>query len=311
MIGIMIRRILALVPVLTVVGVVVFLLVHLTPGDPAALILGESATPHSVAVLHAQLGLDRPLWSQFLHWSSGVLTGDFGNSIIYGRSVTSTIWTHVGPTASIAAIAFSTSLLLAIPSAIFAVWKRDSFLDPTFMSVSLLGVSIPNFWLALMLISAFSVQLGWLPVAGYVPLTGGFWPWLSHLLLPSFVLSVQQAGLIARMLRDGMLDVLHQDYIRTARSKGVSERVVLTSHALRNALLPTLTVAGTSLAALLGGAIVTEVVFVIPGIGHLVVDSINRRDYPVLQGVVLFIAVIYVVVNLLVDLLYTVLDPRV
>jgi len=311
LIGFMVRRLFALVPVLLVVGVVVFLLVHLTPGDPAALILGETATPEDVAALHSQLGLDAPLWVQFLTWGKGVLSGDLGDSIIYGHPVLQTIIQRLGPTASIAGLAFAMSLVIAIPSAILAVWKRKSFLDPTFMSASLLGVSVPNFWLALMLISFFSVQLGWLPVAGYVPLSEGLWPWLSHLILPAFVLSVQQAGLIARMLRDGMLDVLHQNYIRTARAKGAPEWRVLRHHTLRNALLPTITVAGTSLAALLGGAIVTEVVFVIPGIGHLVVDSINRRDYPVLQGAVLFIAMVYVVVNLLVDLLYSILDPRV
>jgi peptide/nickel transport system permease protein len=313
LIGYLARRVLALVPVLIVVGIVVFLLIHLTPGDPAAVILGDSATPARIASLRHELGLDKPLWEQFLSWGQGVLRGDLGNSLFFHRSVVSTILDHVGPTASLALLAFIMGLLIAIPSALLAVWmrKRNRFLDPMFMSGSLVGVSVPNFWLALMLISFFAVNLRWLPVSGYVPLGNGVWPWFSHLLMPAFVLAIQQAGLIARMLRDGMLDVLHQDYIRTARAKGAPEKWVLMRHAFRNALIPTVTVVGSSLAALLGGAVVTEVVFALPGVGNLIVQSISRRDFPVVTGAVMFIALVYVVVNLLVDVLYSVLDPRV
>jgi peptide/nickel transport system permease protein len=313
LIGYLARRVLALVPVLIVVGIVVFLLIHLTPGDPAAVILGDSATPARIASLRHELGLDKPLWEQFLTWGQGVLRGDLGNSLFFHRSVVSTIFDHVGPTASLALLAFIMGLLIAIPSALLAVWmrKRNRFLDPMFMSGSLVGVSVPNFWLALMLISFFAVNLRWLPVSGYVPLGNGVWPWFSHLLMPAFVLAIQQAGLIARMLRDGMLDVLHQDYIRTARAKGAPEKWVLMRHAFRNALIPTVTVVGSSLAALLGGAVVTEVVFALPGVGNLIVQSISRRDFPVVTGAVMFIALVYVVVNLLVDVLYSVLDPRV
>jgi peptide/nickel transport system permease protein len=313
LIGYLARRVLALVPVLIVVGIVVFLLIHLTPGDPAAVILGDSATPARIASLRHELGLDKPLWEQFLTWGQGVLRGDLGNSLFFHRSVVSTILDHVGPTASLALLAFIMGLLIAIPSALLAVWmrKRNRFLDPMFMSGSLVGVSVPNFWLALMLISFFAVNLRWLPVSGYVPLGNGVWPWFSHLLMPAFVLAIQQAGLIARMLRDGMLDVLHQDYIRTARAKGAPEKWVLMRHAFRNALIPTVTVVGSSLAALLGGAVVTEVVFALPGVGNLIVQSISRRDFPVVTGAVMFIALVYVVVNLLVDVLYSVLDPRV
>jgi peptide/nickel transport system permease protein len=313
LIGYLARRVLALVPVLIVVGIVVFLLIHLTPGDPAAVILGDSATPARIASLRHELGLDKPLWEQFLTWGRGVLRGDLGNSLFFHRSVVSTILDHVGPTASLALLAFIMGLLIAIPSALLAVWmrKRNRFLDPMFMSGSLVGVSVPNFWLALMLISFFAVNLRWLPVSGYVPLGNGVWPWFSHLLMPAFVLAIQQAGLIARMLRDGMLDVLHQDYIRTARAKGAPEKWVLMRHAFRNALIPTVTVVGSSLAALLGGAVVTEVVFALPGVGNLIVQSISRRDFPVVTGAVMFIALVYVVVNLLVDVLYSVLDPRV
>lgn len=311
MVGYITRRVLALVPVILVVGVVVFLLIHLTPGDPVRVILGDSATPERIAALRQQLGLNDPLWRQFLFWGADVLRGDLGDSLFFPQSVVDAVGARVGPTASLASLAFVMSLVIAIPSALLAVWKRKSFLDPIFMSGSLVGVSLPNFWLALMLISFFGITLGWLPVAGYVPLGDGVWPWLSHLILPAFVLAIQQAGLIARMLRDGMLDVLHQDYIRTARAKGAGEKLVLLKHAFRNALIPTVTVVGTSLAGLLGGAVVTEVVFAIPGVGSLIVQSIGRRDFPVLTGAVMFIALVYVLVNLLIDLMYSLLDPRV
>jgi peptide/nickel transport system permease protein len=311
LIGYLARRILALVPVLLVVGIVVFLLIHLTPGDPAAVILGDSATPARIASLRHELGLDKPLLEQFLTWGWAALRGDLGNSIFFHQSVVTTIGDHVGPTASLALLAFVMGLLIAIPSALLAVWKRSTFLDPLFMSASLIGVSLPNFWLSLMLISLFAVNLGWLPVSGYVPLANGVGPWLSHLILPAFVLAIQQAGLIARMLRDGMLEILHQDYIRTARAKGAPENLVLMKHAFRNALIPTVTVVGSSLAALLGGAVVTEVVFAIPGVGNLIVQSISHRDFPVVTGAVMFIALVYVVVNLLVDVVYSALDPRV
>lgn len=305
------RRLLALIPVLIVVGVIVFTIIHLTPGDPASVILGESATQEEVDQLRQALGLDQPLMSQFITWIGQVATGNLGTSVFSGEPVAQTIINRLGPTVSLAIVACMVSLCIAIPTAILAVWKRDSVLDPAFMSVTLLGVSIPNFWLALLLILLFAVVLRWLPVAGYVPISEGVWPWLSHLILPAVVLSVQQAGIISRMLRDGMLDIMHQDYIRTARAKGLKERVVLIKHTLSNAMIPTTTVIGASIAGLLGGAVVTETIFAIPGIGGLIVESIARRDYPVLQGTVLFVATVYVIVNLVVDLAYAVLDPRI
>lgn len=305
------RRLLALIPVLIVVGVIVFTIIHLTPGDPASVILGESATQEEVDQLRQALGLDQPLMSQFITWIGQVATGNLGTSVFSGEPVAQTIIDRLGPTVSLAIVACMVSLCIAIPTALLAVWKRDSVLDPAFMSVTLLGVSIPNFWLALLLILLFAVVLRWLPVAGYVPISEGVWPWLSHLILPAVVLSVQQAGIISRMLRDGMLDIMHQDYIRTARAKGLKERVVLIKHTLCNAMIPTTTVIGASIAGLLGGAVVTETIFAIPGIGGLIVESIARRDYPVLQGTVLFVATVYVIVNLLVDLAYAVLDPRI
>lgn len=305
------RRLLALLPVLIVVGVIVFTIIHLTPGDPASIILGESATQEEVDQLRQALGLDQPLMTQFVTWLGQVATGNLGTSVFSGEPVTQTIVDRLGPTVSLAIVACIVSLCIAIPTAILAVWKRDSMLDPAFMSVTLLGVSIPNFWLALLLILLFAVVLRWLPVSGYVPISEGIWPWLSHLILPAVVLSVQQAGIISRMLRDGMLDIMHQDYIRTARAKGLKERVVLIKHTLSNAMIPTTTVIGASIAGLLGGAVITETIFAIPGIGGLIVESIARRDYPVLQGTVLFVATVYVIVNLLVDLAYAVLDPRI
>lgn len=305
------RRLLALIPVLIVVGVIVFTIIHLTPGDPASVILGESATQEEVDQLRQALGLDQPLMSQFITWIGQVATGNLGTSVFSGEPVAQTIIDRLGPTVSLAIVACIVSLCIAIPTAILAVWKRDSVLDPAFMSITLLGVSIPNFWLALLLILLFAVVLRWLPVAGYVPISEGVWPWLSHLILPAVVLSVQQAGIISRMLRDGMLDIMHQDFIRTARAKGLKERVVLIKHTLSNAMIPTTTVIGASIAGLLGGAVVTETIFAIPGIGGLIVESIARRDYPVLQGTVLFVATVYVIVNLVVDLAYAVLDPRI
>lgn len=305
------RRVMSLIPVLTVVGVVVFSLVHLTPGDPARVMLGQSASPERIAQLRQELGLDDPLPLQFLFWARDVVSGDLGVSIYSGTPVAEIIATRIGPTASLTLLSMLFGLLIAIPSAMLAVWKRDSLWDPAFMSVSLVGISIPNFWLGIVLILIFPVTLGWLPVSGYVPLSAGLWPWLSHLLLPAIALSAQVAGLIARMLRDGMLEVINRSFIRTARAKGVTERIVLARHAFFNAMIPTTTVIGISFAGLLGGAVVIESIFAIPGVGSLVVESIARRDYPVLQGTVLFVAVMYVVVNLLVDLLYAVLDPRI
>lgn len=306
-----IRRLFAMIPVLIVVGVVIFFLIHLTPGDPAAVILGPSATADQVEALRRELGLDAPLFVQFFTWAGQALTGNLGDSIYAHQPVTEVIALHVPPTLSLTALSFVFAIVIAIPTAMLAVWKRNTLLDSAFMSVSILGVSIPNFWLALVLIFVLAVQFKVLPVSGYVPLEQGVGQWFIHLLLPALVLAVQQAALIARMLRDGMLEVVHQDYIRTARAKGLSERPILTKHAFLNAMIPTVTVVGVSLAKLLGGAVVTEQIFVIPGLGNLLVDSIARRDFPVVQGVILLIALIYVGVNLLVDVVYGVLDPRI
>jgi peptide/nickel transport system permease protein len=304
-------RVAALLPVLLVVGATAFLLLHLIPGDPASVILGSDASAAQVAQLRHALGLDRPLYVQLTLWFGRLLRGDLGDSIFLRQTVTQAIWQHLGPTAGLTTLAELLAISVAIPSGVLAAWKRNSRFDQMFMSVVLLGVSIPSFWMGLNLIAVFAVAARWLPVAGYESLAQGAVPWLRHLILPAVALAFTQAGLIARMARDSTIDVLDEDYIRTARGKGLGEPLVLLKHALRNALIPTVTVIGTSLANLLSGAVVVESVFVMPGIGNLVVQSISRRDYPVIEGVVLFVAVVYVLVNLLVDLLYAVIDPRI
>jgi len=304
-------RLLALLPVLAVVGVTVFLLIHLIPGDPASVILGPEASQAQIAQLRTALGLDRPLYVQLGLWFGHVLRGDLGSSVFLQQPVARAIWTHLGPTLSLTALAEALALAVAIPSGVLAAWKRHTRFDQGFMMLVLLGVSIPSFWTGLNLIALFAVALRLFPVAGYVSPAHGVGPWLGSLILPAAALAFTQAGLVARMARDATIDVLDEDYIRTARSKGVREPRILARHAFRNALIPTLTVVGTSLANLLSGAVVVETVFVLPGLGNLVVQSIGRRDYPVIEGVVLFVALVYVVVNLAVDLLYAVLDPRI
>ncbi len=304
-------RFAAVVPVLAVVGVTVFLLIHLIPGDPASIMLGPDASVGQVNQLRHELGLDRSLAVQFGLWLERLLRGDLGESIFLRKQVTRAIWEHLGPTVSLTALAEVLALLVAIPSGVLAAWKRESRFDQAFMMIVVLGVSIPSFWTGLNLIALFAVAIRLFPVAGYVSPSQGLGPWIGSLLLPAVALAFTQAGLIARIARDSTIDVLDEEYIRTARSKGLGELKVLARHAFRNALIPTLTVIGTGLAALLGGAVVVETVFVLPGIGNLVVQSISRRDYPVIEGVVLFVALGYVIINLLVDLLYAAIDPRI
>lgn len=305
------QRILATIPVMLIVSIIVFLLIHLTPGNPAYLILGEDSTAESIAQLEKQLGLDKHIIVQFFDWFKSVLTGDLGNSIYSSEPVLQIIFNRFGATFSLMVLSILASIFIAVPVAIFIVWKRNKVLDPLFVSVSLLGVSIPEFWLAMLLALSFGVVIPIFPVAEYVPIGESFPLWLYHLILPTIVLATVEVGLIARMLRDGMLDSVNEDYTRTARAKGIRENAVIIKHVFTNALIPTTTVIGTMIAGLLGGAVIIETMFAIPGIGQLLIDSIHRRDYPVIQGVVLFIAAIYVVVNLIIDLLYTFLDPRI
>ncbi|WP_083698351.1 ABC transporter permease [Bacillus haynesii] len=306
-----IRRLLSVIPVMLVVSIIVFLLIHLTPGNPAFIILGEDASPEAIVQLEDQLGLNEPLYIQFFDWLKQVTTGDLGTSVYSAQPVKELIFANFGPTFSLMVLSLLFILIISIPTAILIVSLRKTILDPLFTNASLLGVSVPEFWLAILLVLAFGVTFRIFPVAGYMPLAEGFGPWLYHLLLPSFVLALVEIGIIARMLRDSMLDSVNQDYTKTARAKGLRERDVLMKHVFANALIPTTTVLGATVAGLLGGTVIIETLFTIPGIGQLLIDSIHRRDYPVIQGVVLFIAAIYVFVNFVVDLLYAFLDPSI
>ncbi|ROR73374.1 ABC transporter permease [Bogoriella caseilytica] len=309
--GYFIRRVLALIPVLAVVALVVFLLIHITPGDPARVMLGPDAGEAEVQALRESMGLTRPLYEQFFSWLGGVLTGDLGTSYFIRRPVTEVLMTALAPTLSLALMAQIIAIAIAIPAGIMAAQRRGTIVDQAFMGGSLLGISVPSFLLALFLMLLFAVQLGWLPVAGYAPLSSGLGEHLRYLVLPAIALGTMQAALIARMTRSAMLDTFTKGFLKTATAKGVSERSRVYKHALKNAALPIITVIGQTFGTLVAGAAVTETVFNIPGIGQLIVNSVDRRDFVVIQGVVLMIAVGYVLINLLIDLLYSVLDPRV
>lgn len=305
------RRILSLIPVLLIVGIASFTIIHLIPGNPADVILGNNATEAQVKQLSHQLGLDRPLIGQFFSWLANALHGNLGTSIFYEEPVLSAIGSHFLPTLYESVLSTALSLVIAWPTGLLAAWRRNSFLDRLFMSASLLGVSIPSFWLGLMMILIFAVGLGWLPVTGYVPPSYGIASFVSHMVLPVIVLSAGQTAIIARMLRDGVIENMSKPYVRTARAKGASETTVLLRHAMPNSLIPTLTVVGTSFATLLSGVVVVEVIFGIPGLGNLIIQAIENRDYPLVEGIALSFALFYVVVNLLVDVSYALVDPRI
>jgi peptide/nickel transport system permease protein len=305
------QRILSLIPVLLVVAVVVFFIIHLTPGDPAAVILGPDATVQEVEKLREELGFNLPIYEQFFIWISNVLQGDLGWSIYMDKPVISAFLENLVPTLSLAILAQIIAILIAIPMGIIAASRRGTFIDQTVMIFSLLGISIPNFLLALLLVLLFAVNLALLPVAGFQPLSNGLWLHIKYLILPAFALGAIQAALIARVTRSSMLDVLTANYIKTAYSKGVKEKVVIFKHALKNAFIPILTVIGQTFGQLIAGAVVIETVFNIPGIGQLILNAIMRRDFEVIQGTILLVALSYVVINLIVDLLYGFIDPRV
>ena len=305
------RRLILLIPVILVVGIVVFALVHLTPGDPAAVILGDSATPEALANLRDQLGLNDPLPIQFLHWFGNVLTLDFGESIFMGKPVTTAMLERLQPTVLLTIYALIVQVVIGVPAGVISAVRHNSIVDRIVTVISISGAAIPTFFMGILLILLFSVRLRWLPSGGYTPITEDPVAHFKAMIMPAFALGFSSSGLLARLVRSSMLDVLREDYVRTAFAKGLSQRGVVVGHALRNALIPALTVIGTSVGALLGGAVVTEVVFTIPGMGRLVVQSISRRDYPVIQGAVMVIAMTYVIVNLIVDLLYVYIDPRV
>ncbi len=307
----LLHRVLAVVPVMVIVATVAFVLIHLAPGDPASVIAGPYAAPDDIARLHRQLGLDQPLPVQLLKWYGRLLTGDLGDSIFLRRPVVEAIVERIEPTLLLTGWATLIAVLIGIPAGVLSARHHNTALDQSFMALALVGLSVPSFLLGLLMILVFGVWLGWLPVAGYVPLESGLWPNARSLLMPALSLGLVQSALIARITRSSMLDVLREQYILASRSKGLGERAVVYKHALKNALIPTLTVIGITLAILIGGAVVIETVFNIPGLGRLIISAVLRRDYPVIQGVVLLIAVSYTLVNLLVDLAYLTLDPRI
>ena len=312
MLGYILRRILQTIPVMGIVALFVFMLLRLAPGDPAAVIAGDYATAEDVARIRAQLGLSEPLPVQFATWVWSLAQGDLGTSIFSGKPVTTLIAQRIEPTLLLALTTIVFSVLVAVPMGTLAAFRAGSGVDRVVMLFSVGGFSVPVFVLGYMLIYVFSLGLGWLPVQGYrSPFADGIGPFLQHIALPTVTLSVIFIALIARMTRASVIEVLEEDYVRTARAKGQSEWRVLTRHALRNAAVPIVTVIGIGIALLIGGVVVTESVYNIPGLGRLVLDAVLARDYPIIQGLILFFSFVYILLNLLIDLSYTVLDPRI
>jgi peptide/nickel transport system permease protein len=305
-----IRRLLTLLPVLAVVGITVFLLGRLIPGDPAAVMAGEFATPEQVERIRRAMGLDKPLPVQFVTWVQHLLQGDLGTSFYLKQPVAEALRKRLVATGLLTIAALLVSIVIGIPSGVAAAVYRSSWIDRLTMLFSLFGVCVPTFWLAILLVMLFAVNLGMLPATGYVSPEEGVMRTFRTLLLPALALGVSRAAFLTRLVRTAMLDVLYEDYVRTARSKGLRERLVLARHVFPNILVPTITAIGNSVGGLLSGAVTTEIIFNIPGIGRLMIHSVARRDYPVIQGVVLTAAVIYVLVNLAVDIAYPLVDPR-
>ncbi len=305
------RRVLATIPVMAIVALFVFSLLYIAPGDPAAVIAGDQASPDDVEKIRRSLGLDRPFLVRFAEWTWQLLHGNLGTSMFTGLPVTELIRQRIEPTLSLMLVTLILAVSAAVPMGVLAAWKVGSWVDRTLMALSVVGFSVPVFVVGYMLAYWFALILDWLPVQGYTPLSKGFWPWLENLILPSIALGFVYIALIARITRATMLEVLSQDYIRTARAKGLGERSILFIHALKNAAVPIVTVIGIGIALLIGGAVVTESVFAIPGLGRLTIDAIVRRDYPLIQGIVLMFSFIYVLVNLAIDIAYMALDPRI
>jgi peptide/nickel transport system permease protein len=305
------RRLLSTIPVLLVVAVFVFLVLRLTPGDPAAILAGDAASSEQIAEIRKSLGLDRSIAVQFGIWAKNLLQGEFGHSYFYKMEVTQLIGQRIEPTLALAALTILIAVLVSIPLGVIAAWRFGGWFDRALMGFSVLGFSVPVFVLAYLLIWLVSLKLGWFPVQGYRRLAEGFWPFLRHLVLPALTLSVIYIALIARVTRASVLEALGEDYIRTARAKGLPEARVLVRHALANAAVPIATVIGIGIALLIGGVVVTESVYAIPGLGRLTVDAVLARDFPTVQAVILLFSFAYVVINLLVDLSYVVFDPRI
>ncbi|MFO1284612.1 MAG: ABC transporter permease [Burkholderiales bacterium] len=311
MLGFLTRRLVATIPVMAIVAVLVFSMLRLTPGDPAAIIAGAAATAADVEAIRAKLGLDRPVIEQFAIWIGNLVRGDFGESFFFKKPVAALIADRIEPTLALAVATMLLSIAIAVPLGVLAAWRQGTWIDRGVMGLSVLGFSVPVFVIGYALIYVFAIVLGWLPVQGYQRLAEGFGGFLERLVLPSLTLSVIYVALIARITRTSMLEVLGEDYVRTARAKGLSRATVLMKHALRNAAVPIVTVIGIGVALLIGGVVVTESVFSIPGLGRLTVDAVLARDYPTVQAVILLFSVVYVLLNLLVDVAYTLLDPRI
>jgi peptide/nickel transport system permease protein len=305
------QRLLASIPVLLIVAVFVFSLVHITPGDPATFMAGDQALPHQIERIKDKLGLNKPLYQQLGIYFKDILRGDLGESVFTKFTVVELIRQRMEPTISIAILSQLVAVILAIPMGVLAAWKANTWVDRLVMIFAVMGLAIPSFWLGFNMIWLFAVKLGWFPAVGYEHISDGILPWLKSITLPSITVGVIVAALVARMTRATMLEVLREDYIRTARAKGLGEFMVLVRHGLKNASIPVVTIIGLSMAGLVSGLVVTEAVFAIPGLGRLVVDAVLRRDYPVIQGVILMITVIYVLINLLVDITYGYLDPKI
>ena len=306
-----IHRLLAAIPVLFIVTLISFGIMQLVPGDAAVVMAGPQATAVEIERVRVQLGLDQPFLSQLARWYIGLSQGDLGRSILLGRSVAQAIAERLPITLTLALLAFILTMAIGVPAGIIAALKQNTWIDQAVMTVALIGVSLPNFWLGLMLIILFSVMLDLLPAGGYVTLSQGLWPWVKSLLLPCLSLGLLQMGLLARITRSTMLEVLRQDYIRTARAKGLPTFKVVAKHALKNAMIPVVTVIGIIFSLLLTGSVVIETVYSLPGLGRLLATSIFSRDYPVIQGGLLLTASMFVGINLVVDVLYAFLDPRV
>ena len=311
MLTLLAQRLAATVAVMAVVGLTVFLLVHLAPGDPAVVIAGDNATPDQIAAIRAKLRLDEPLYRQFITWAAAVLRGDLGQSVFSDLPVAQLIGQRMEPTLSLSLLTMLFAASCAIGIGVLAAARAGSWIDHAVMVASVISFSVPVFVVGYALIYVFALHLQWLPVQGYRPVADGVGPWLRHLILPALTLSLAYLALIARITRASMLDVLAEDYIRTARAKGVAPAPMHLKHALKNAGVPILTIVGIGIALLIGGVVITETVFNIPGMGRLMVDAIAKRDYPVIQGVILVFSGLYVLINLAIDLAYGLIDPRI
>ncbi len=304
-------RLVAAIPVMGVVALLVFLMLRLGPSDPALILAGDTATPEAVAAIRAGLGLDKPLWYQFAVWIGQLLSGDFGLSVFSRQPVIDLVLQRVEPTLSLAFTTLTFSILIAIPAGVVAAWRHDSWLDRVIMTFSVLGFSVPVFVLGYIFIYLFAMQMDWLPVQGFTPIGVKPLEFFRQLVMPTLALSFIYIALFARITRSAMLEVLREDYIRTAQAKGLPDSVILVKHALRNAAVPIVSVIGIGFALMIGGVVITETVFNIPGIGRLVVDAVLARDYPVIQGVILLLSGVYVLINLITDVAYILLDPRI